>query len=88
MPEPVTRSLLPANWAVPDVFRRRLGERFGADDWRTAESRLILGEAFLASGQTSRASTLVREADTVLQKTRKTRPQLARESADVMARLR
>jgi hypothetical protein len=43
MPEPVTRSsLLPPTWAVPDVFRRRLGEQAGRQRAMHEEGHLLL----------------------------------------------
>jgi hypothetical protein len=42
MPAPTTRSLLPANWAVPDVFRRRLGEESGRQRTMHADGHLLL----------------------------------------------
>jgi hypothetical protein len=42
MPEPTSRSLLPAGWAVPDVFRRRLGEQPGRQRAMEAEGHLLL----------------------------------------------
>jgi hypothetical protein len=43
MPEPVTRSsLLPPGWAVPDVFRRRLGEQPGRQRAMFEEGHLLL----------------------------------------------
>jgi hypothetical protein len=42
MPEPVTRSLLPATWAVPDVFRRRLGEEPGRQRAMHADGHVLL----------------------------------------------
>lgn len=42
MPEPVSRSLLPPSWAVPDVFRRRLGEQSGRQRIMEAEGHLLL----------------------------------------------
>lgn len=43
MPEPAPRSsLLPAAWAVPDVFRRRLGEQAGRQRAMHEEGHLLL----------------------------------------------
>jgi hypothetical protein len=42
MPEPMTRSLLPAGWAVPDAFRRRLGEQAGRQRVMEADGHLLL----------------------------------------------
>ena len=42
MPEPVSRSLLPPSWAVPDVFRRRLGDQSGRQRIMEAEGHLLL----------------------------------------------
>jgi hypothetical protein len=42
MPEPMTRSLLPSGWAVPDVFRRRLGEQAGRQRIMEADGHLLL----------------------------------------------
>jgi hypothetical protein len=42
MPEPVSRSLLPPSWAVPDVFRRRLGEQSGRQRIMEHEGHLLL----------------------------------------------
>jgi hypothetical protein len=42
MPEPANRSLLPQAWSVPDVFRRRLGDRPGRQRAMEAEGHLLL----------------------------------------------
>ena len=43
MPEPASRSsLLPAAWAVPDVFRRRLGDQAGRQRAMHEEGHLLL----------------------------------------------
>lgn len=42
MPEPTTRSLLPASWAVPDAFRRRLGEQSGRQRAMQTDGHLLL----------------------------------------------
>ncbi len=42
MPEPASRSLLPPTWAVPDLFRRRLGEQSGRQRIMEADGHLLL----------------------------------------------
>lgn len=42
MPEPASRSLLPPSWAVPDAFRRRLGEQSGRQRIMEADGHLLL----------------------------------------------
>ena len=56
-------------------------ERFGNDDWRTAEARLALGECLAALGDRARAKALFQEADAALSKQRRAQPRLARQAA-------
>src|SRR4051812_20312774 len=42
MAEPVTRSLLPDDWDVPEEFRRRLGEQAGRQRTMQADGHLLL----------------------------------------------
>jgi len=42
MADPATRSLLPHTWAVPEIFRRRLGEQPGRQRAMHAEGHLLL----------------------------------------------
>lgn len=42
MPAPQQRSLIPDSWAVPEVFRRRLGEQSGRQRAMQADGHLLL----------------------------------------------
>jgi hypothetical protein len=62
-------------------------ERFGNDDWRTAEARMALGECLAALGDRGRAKALFQEADAALSKQRHAQPRLARQASAASRRL-
>jgi eukaryotic-like serine/threonine-protein kinase len=77
-----TREALPMLERVLEARRSRAG----ADDWRTAQARLALGAALLASGQRARAEPLLREAHAVLRRHRHELPALARQAETTLRR--
>jgi hypothetical protein len=58
---------------------------FGEEHVRTADARLALGSALLATGARGRAEPILRAAAAALEEQRKTEPQLAAQAAAALA---
>jgi eukaryotic-like serine/threonine-protein kinase len=63
-------------------------ERFGAGDWRTAETELALGVCLQALGRSVRAEPLLRDAVEKLRPHRREQPGLASQADRALARVR
>ncbi len=67
---------------------RFAGARFGEEHVRTADARLALGSALLATREYARAEPVLRAAAATLERRRKEQPQLAAQAAEALAELR